>query len=332
MKKSHPVYFFAALGLMMLILDSKTAVLGAQEGISLCLRSVIPSLFPFIMLSNLMIGGMSGTFSPLLRPLGRVLGIPAGSEGIFLAGILGGYPTGAQVVHEAWAQGSLSHADARRMLGFCNNAGPAFLFGILAPFFSAPKSLWALWGIHILSAMIAGMLLPGRSKGSVGQISHKKSTTTAVLKRAVAVMGYVCGWVVLFRVLFAFCSRWFLWLLPIEGQVIVYGLLELAGGCCNLDLVADESVRFVICSGILAFGGLCVAMQTASVTGALGLSYYLPGKLLQTISSLWLSACIVTCGSGYFPFILFIPPILAAGWIILRKKKNNSSILSPIGV
>jgi len=332
MKKTYPVHIFAALGLLMLILDSKTALISAREAIILCQRSVIPTLFPFIVLSNLMVGGLCGASSHLLRPLGKILGIPAGAEGIFLTGILGGYPTGAQVIHEAWKQGGLSTADARRMLGFCNDAGPAFLFGMLTPFFSSQKTLCLLWGIHIVSAMAAGILLPGRSSGCAGTSNIPKTSPTAALKRAVAVMGYICGWVVLFRVVFGFCSRWFLWLLPQEGQVTVYGLLELAGGCCSLDLVADESVRFVICSGILAWGGLCVIMQTASVTGSLGLGQYLSGKLLQTICSLWLSACVVTWGSHYFAPCLLAVPIMAGIGFFLCKKKNNSSILSPIGV
>lgn len=332
MKKTYRVQIFATLGLLILILDSKTAVLGAQEGISLCLRSVIPSLFPFIMLTNLMAGALGGTTAPLLRPLGKVLGIPAGAEGIFLAGILGGYPTGAQVIHEAWKYNQLSATEARRMLGFCSNAGPAFLFGMLGPFFSSQKYLWLLWGIHILSAIIAGILLPGRNNDTVSTISSWKPSITGSLKRSVAVIGYVCGWVVLFRVLFAFCSRWFLWLLPIEAQAAIYGLLELAGGCCSLNLVAEETLRFVICSGLLAFGGLCVAMQTASVTGSLGLGQYLPGKLLQTISSLWLSVCIITWGNLYFIPCLVTLPFLFGIWFFLRKKKNNSSIPVLIGV
>lgn len=332
MKKTYRVQIFATLGLLILILDSKTAVLGGQEGISLCLQSVIPSLFPFIMLTNLMAGALGGTTSPLLRPLGKVLGIPAGAEGIFLAGILGGYPTGAQMIHEAWKYNQLSSTEARRMLGFCSNAGPAFLFGMLGPFFSSQKYLWLLWGIHILSAIIAGILLPGRSNNTVSTISSCTPSITGALKRSVAVIGYVCGWVVLFRVLFAFCSRWFLWLLPIEAQAAIYGLLELAGGCCSLNLVAEETLRFVICSGLLAFGGLCVVMQTASVTGSLGLGQYLPGKLIQTISSLWLSACIATWGNRYFiPCLVTLPALFTISFF-LRKKKNNSSIPVLIGV
>lgn len=332
MKKNFSVGLFSALGLLMLILDSKTAILGAREGIALCIRSLLPSLFPFILLSNLMISGLNGAGSTLLRPLGRFWGIPAGSESIFVAGILGGYPTGAQMVHQAWSQGQLSKDDARRMLGFCNNAGPAFLFGILAPFFSSQKYLWHLWAIHILSAVMAGVLLPGKSAGAMPKRQGQKPSVTGALKRSVAVMGYICGWVVLFRVLFAFCSRWFLWLFPVEMQVTFYGLLELAGGCCSLGFVDNEAVRFVICSGILAFGGLCVAMQTASVAGSLGMGQYFTGKLIQSVCSMLLSILVVTGSWKYRIFCLLLVLLAGSIWLILRKIEKNSSNPSMLGV
>ena len=43
-----------ACGMMMLILDSQTAMHGAAEGIVLCINSVVPSLFPFFVLSILL--------------------------------------------------------------------------------------------------------------------------------------------------------------------------------------------------------------------------------------------------------------------------------------
>ena len=207
------------------------------------------------------------------------------------------------------------------MLGFCNNAGPAFLFGILAPFFSSAKLLWILWGIHILSAILAGVLLPGKSTGCLCRIQGDKPqpSLTASLKRAVVVMAYICGWVILFRILFAFLNRWILWIFPVEGQVSLYGFLELAGGCCSLDLLADESVRFIICSAMLAWGGLCVAMQTASVTGSLGLGQYLPGKGIQTLCSIWLSVCVVCWGKSYYIPILLLPPALVMGKRLIKR-------------
>ena len=283
---------FGGLGILLLILDSKIALTGARDGIELCLASVIPSIFPFLVLSGMLTPAFCGTKLPFLRPLSAILGIPTGAEGIFLTGIVGGYPTGAQCVHQAWKSGALNKEDAQRMLAFCSNAGPSFLFGILSTKFSEGWILWLLWGIHILSAVAVAMIFPGKSHNSHGLSPAAPVSLTQSLKKAVATMGCICGWVVLIRILIAFLDRWFLWLLPVNIQIAVYGFLELANGCCSADLIFPVGLRFILCSGMLAFGGICVVMQTASVTGKLGFGKYLQGKTLQAVVSILLSTVI----------------------------------------
>ena len=80
----------AALGILILILDSKTALRGAAESIDLCVRTVIPSLFPFFLLSGILVKSLMGNKFPLLRPIGRLLGIPEGAESLLISGFLGG--------------------------------------------------------------------------------------------------------------------------------------------------------------------------------------------------------------------------------------------------
>ena len=69
----------ALLGMILLILDGKTAVAGAQEGITLCLKTVIPSLFPFFILSAVVI--QSGNV-PGLGGIRRVFGLAEGMESL----------------------------------------------------------------------------------------------------------------------------------------------------------------------------------------------------------------------------------------------------------
>ena len=57
-------------------------------------------------------------------------------------------------------------------------------------------------------------------------------------------MGYICGWVVLFRMILAFFDRWFLWLFPAAVRVGIYGVLELANGCCALLMIENEGLMF----------------------------------------------------------------------------------------
>jgi hypothetical protein len=92
--------------------------------------------------------------------------------------------------------------------------------------------------------------------------------------------------VVLFRVILAFGNRWIFWAFPTEVQVVLSGILELTNGCCALGNIEDLGLRFVICSGLLAFGGVCVTMQTVSVAAEIGLGYYFPGKIMQALISI----------------------------------------------
>ena len=294
----------AGAGILILILDSKTALQGAREGLSLCIQAVIPSLFPFFVFSILLTGSLTGQAIPLLRPIGRLTGVPRGAESIFLTGILGGYPVGAQSVASAFKHGQLSRQDARRMMGFCSNAGPSFLFGIIGPVFGDIRMVWLLWLIHIASAVLVGILLPGKCHKSLTPSLCHPVTFPLALQSAIKAMASVCGWVVLFRVILAFGNRWIFWAFPSEVQVVLSGILELTNGCCALGNIEDLGLRFVICSGLLAFGGVCVTMQTISVAAEICLGYYFPGKVMQTLFSIILSfgteAIISQWFSGFF--------------------------------
>lgn len=313
-----------ATGMLVLILDSRTALQGIGEGIEICVRTVIPSLFPFFVLSVLLTGSMgSGSFS-FLRPLGKLCGIPEGAEGLFVTGFLGGYPVGAQGVAQAYREGQISRQEAHRLLGFCSNCGPAFLFGISGTLFESGSSAWILWGIHVLSALAVGCLLPQKSRSRCSISQAAPTNLSQALERSIRIMASVCGWILLSRCLIHFLDRWFLWALPKEIQSVIAGLLELANGCVALSHVENEGIRFLIVSGLLGFGGLCVGMQTVSVTGTLGTGWYFPGKLMQMALSLSLSTLILPLlypGTGIIWGAAF-PLIPAAAVFFVRMKKE----------
>lgn len=278
----------AGLSMMLLILDGRTALNSASSGISICIRAVIPSLFPFFFLSAIINDRLLGTNSKLLYPIARLCKIPPGSESILLLGLVGGYPVGAAGIYEAYKSGALPKSQAMRMLSFCNNAGPAFLFGMLAQIFDI-SAIWALWLIHILSALAVGILIPGDSGQDI-KISHSPSLTPSkAMQIALRNMVLVCGWIILFRIILGFFERWFLWLFPQSIQVLLFGILELSNGCLSLSAISCDGLRFLYAAVFLSFGGVCVSMQTASAIGDLPFKSYIHGKLLQTAISVHLA-------------------------------------------
>lgn len=329
-KKSMIVTVFAAISLLVMILDSKRALMGAQEGLSLCIRSVIPSLLPFLFFSSILTEGTRCANAVIMRPLSWLWRIPKGAESILLVGLLGGYPTGAHSVTSAYEQGRISKTTAQRMLSFSNNCGPAFIFGILGNFFEKPWETSALWVIHLLSSAIVSRLMP-----QSGGITPAKETESIrpdhLLKRSLSVIAQICGWVILFRMLITFIDEWFGFIIPISVQPLLYGLLEITNGCLSLHLIPDSGVRFIICSVMLAMGGFCVTMQTASIISQdLKLSHYCFGKLMQAAISAALSAFVAVTfiqHKAIYLYPLFFPMFFFILALILRKSKNNSRFL-----
>jgi len=316
----------ACLGMLILILDGKTALAGAQNGVQLCLITVIPSLFPFFVLSILLNSTLSGFQLPFLGKIGQLCGIPTGAEPLLISGFLGGYPVGAQGIAEAYKAGQLSRQTAQRMLAFCNNAGPAFLFGMVASFFPESWMVWSLWAIHISGALFTAMILTASATDDCTLSVKSAMSANQIMGSSLSAIGTVCGWIIVFRVVVEFLQRWILFLLPVPFQVAVTGMLELSNGCCFLPLIENMDMRFVLCSGMLAFGGLCVTMQTISVSNGLSIQHYLLGKFIQTSFSITAALAVVSDMTVFF----FAAVLLLV--LILRKDRKSSSIPHAAGV
>lgn len=301
MRKNKAVYAcFSVLGLGLLILDSRTAISGAAMAISQCIKTVIPSLFPFLLLSIYLTENLSGSSFRMMRPIAKLCGMPKGSEHILLIGLLGGYPTGAKSVFDAWNNKTLSTHDARHMLSFCSNAGPSLIFGIAGLCFHSVTIPLILWIIQIASAILTGFLLKKNTHSVMYKQASEDVSFVKSLDQAMRVMASVCGWIIVFRVIQSFFERWILFLLPNSAGIVLSGMLELTNGCLLLESMDHIPLRFILCSVFLSFGGVCVMFQTVNVIGNLGIDCYIRGKLLQTIISLMLS---VSAASWLFPDI-----------------------------
>lgn len=308
MKRKHLPLILTGIAMGVLILDSRHTTRYAAEGIELCIRTVIPSLFPFFLLSIYLTGNLTAKNAAL---------------SLMVTGFLGGYPVGAQAAAEGSRTGRLTKEQANRLLMFCSQAGPSFLFGIVSAQFPEAKYCWLLWTVQFLSAItVAAFVYPVAAAGT-GSRESRSCPLPEAMKKATAACASVCGWVVLFRVILGYVRR-----IPLAEpwNILFWGVLELTNGCLNLGAVEDLSTRFLLAAVMLNFGGVCVLLQTASVTAGLNLKHYLSGKLLQTVFSLLYSLCclghLVALIPIFLVFLLFRRPIPA----------KRSSISAGIGV
>lgn len=287
---------------LLLLTCGNTAAQGVRDGISLCLASVIPALFPFFVAAQLLttlgaaevLGRAAG---PLFR---RLFGIDGAGAAAFLLGLIGGYPVGAKAVGSLVRQGLLSPEDGARLLTFCNNAGPAFILGIVGGgVFHSPRAGVWLYLLHAASATAVGLLLC--RTGGVKSLAVPRTASAVPVKKpptslaaafieavqsGVRAMAGVCGFVIFFLVLLRLAEGTLGSLPPLAA-----GLLELTNGILRL---TPDRRGFITAAGLLGWGGLSVHGQTAAVLSGSGVSLrrYLPAKALQGALSAVLAAAV----------------------------------------
>ena len=297
-----------AVWMLILILDGKTALDGMQDGLKICMETLIPALFPFLFLSSVISGNLPDNCPGFLSRLIRITGIPDYVAMILPIGWLGGYPIGARCASELHSSGSISVEEATDLTVICNAAGPAFLFGVLLPLFRDKRTVLWLWGIHLVSAVLVGS--GRRTESRPAAYTHiTASSFGALMNGAIRTMASVCGCVILFRTVLAFLDRWLFWLIPAEWNALCSGILELSNGSLRLSGIPDEDLRFLIASVLLGFGGICVHLQTLSVFPQIRYKLYLSGKLRQTVYSFILASAMIAVRRDHF----FLGSILVLG-------------------
>jgi len=285
-----------------------------RDGLSLCGNVILPSLFPFFVLSSLVIElGMSRylgrLLEPVMRPLFRVNGTCAAALAL---GFIGGYPVGARTAIQLYESGQCSRTEAERLLAFCNNCGPAFIFGVVgAGIFNNSKVGMILYLTHMCASLLVGFLfrfyhphdLPHHAKTSSAQflsVRFSAAFSHSVLNALQSSLN-ICGFIVIFTVIlrmFAFSGILSalsavivrlltpLHLSHLPVQQLLAGLLELSSGVSALT-EGSVSGRVPIAAFMLGWAGLSVHLQVIAFMGDSKLSVrtYLTGKLLHGLLS-----------------------------------------------
>ncbi len=318
-----------------LICFPDAAAAGAVHGLRTCGTALIPALFPYFVLSRLVISRASfGKLAALSDRLMRGLfGVEGGCLPALLVSFLGGYPVGAATLVSLYQGGKITKQSAQRALCFCNNSGPAFFLGVAGGIvLGSTRAGLALYCIHVLSALCAGILLAAPAPPPVAV--RREASPPPPLSRAFpeavggscAALLQISGLVIFFSVLNSLADRAGLWNILAgfpAAKGLLSGILELTSGI--LQLSGPWEVRFLACAFLLGWGGVCVHFQAASLWGPAGLRPcgYLTEKALHGLLSLLFAAVYlhpnaVSLGVavGFFALCALFPA--------LRKKRTGN--------
>ena len=252
-----------------------------------CAETIIPSLFPFFILSGLVsrlgLPAYLGNF--FSGGANRLFGVSgAGMTALFM-GLTGGYPMGAGYIAELVRQGQIDLNESEKLMAFCNNSGPAFIIGAVGGgVFGSVKIGVCLYIVHILSAVSVGVLLRDKKKNFRFPETEKRSKLntdgsfslafTESVKNAVSSIINVCGFVVCFTVMvktvgnLSFVSRFLGHLSEITAldiaslRTFFSGLFELGCSVREMASLPPTPSNLALVSFILGWGGISVHLQT----------------------------------------------------------------------
>ena len=284
--KNHFFQFFLILCFFVMLLFPSEVFEGAKSGLLLWFLTVLPTLFPFLLISRLLLDSCAcSLLNKLLAPvISRLFGISAQGSFAFIVGFLCGYPMGAKITADLFHARQISKAEASYLLSFCNNTSPAFLihyivqnprliFPSVLILYGTPLLLTFFFRIkkHFASSNTADITSPF----TISKIPSC-SLDFCLMDSSEAIVK-IGGYIILFSVILNLLQK-----LPISHpfyQLFLLPSLELTNGCALLNKTITAQtiplsfpIYYSLCMGHTAFGGWCALFQTGSMINGSGLS------------------------------------------------------------
>ncbi len=313
---TYALFGWFVLFLLLLILrNTALATTSMREGLKLCAHTVIPSLFPFMVLSELILSGgiADGLLRALTRPMQLLFRLPPAGCTAFLFGALCGFPVGAKCAVSALERGQLNRRECEDVIAAASIPSPAFLIGAVG------GSLWKdpafglfLWLASLALAALTAFLL-GRRRNSteaaqdsaIDIISPPSAPISrlfsASVRSATESVLLVSAYVIFFSTLTGV-------LRPLTAALTSAPLLhaaltalaELSGGMQAISALPDPRLGMILSGMAVGWSGLSVHCQTISLCDGHGLSFksYFGIKAVQALLLGLLLALTSTLGAG----------------------------------
>lgn len=257
-----------------------------RVGMTLCARTVIPSVFPFMILSGIVGAYAAFDSLPLLtRPFESLFHIHRCGITAFLSGIFCGFPLGVKCTVDLYRAGRLTKDEAERLIGFSNNTGPAFLVSAIGiGMRGAMRDGVLLYLTMVVSAVVVGILCGiGHRAGDGGEVctGEEFHLVTCIRDAGFNTLA-VASYLTFFSVVTGLLAR----LLP-SGTLLsfLFPFLEVGNAASYLATrsLLPPRVTLALTAFATSFSGLSVHMQARHFLAGSGISMrrYYPMKLAQ---------------------------------------------------
>ena len=291
---------FSLFCLLLLLKNANIAIRSIQDGLALCARTVIPSLFPFMVLSELILSGnlFQKPLERLTHPLQKFFRLSSMGCCALLLGLFCGFPIGARCAVSAYDCGELSREETQHVLLFSGIPSSAFLINAVGiSLFESRKLGILLWSATLLSALCTGLLFSTKKQEkevhsqtehplSFPKASGGASLFTSAVTSATRSILLICAYVVFFSTLTGTVE---LVLTRFSASEITHAILsaalELSGGVSAAASLDNHQLAAILTGATVGWSGISVHCQMLSLCDGTDLSMrpYLKAKVVQTV-------------------------------------------------
>lgn len=281
--------------LLYMLLFPKKVLADSLAGLDLWFHTVLPSLLPFMILSNVLIG--ANVVSQLMRPFSgffrHVLGLSPEGGYAWLLGLFCGFPMGARLTGDMYRQHRISREEAGYLLTFANQSSPMFLstYVVLHGLGDSPLTL-PVFVIFYASAFLTSLVFrirsrrfglpPSKPKKEVPEQTSYGNLLDTSIMNGFEIITRLGGYIILFSILAGIVLQ-----LPAPLRTaapFLSGLTEITTGIHTISgTTLPLQVKFTAIVCCTAFGGFSTVAQTSCMLNGTGLSIftYLKGKLVN---------------------------------------------------
>lgn len=269
MKKSICLFFF--LCLMLLFPDEAST--GTRYGLLLWYNSVVPALFPFMVLSNLLVhaGGIDVLMTPVHKLLYPWLPITENGCYVLLTGLFCGCPMGAKTCADFVKTERISPEEGSFLLAACNQPSPMFLLGYVLPLFSGSVSatgfLFSIYFPLLILLLISKKKVHGNDLKNATNTNISSNDTSfsfdESIMQSVEVLCRVGGYLVFFSIAIVVLKN--LSWIPSELRLVLISALEMTTAVRELTAALHTSAVFPAVCASLSFCGFSALFQVRSV-------------------------------------------------------------------
>ena len=264
-----------------------------KSGLDLCYRVIVPSVFPFLVISDLLYRVCDFTSIKCIREIfEKVFKINGAGFLPFALGCCCGFPLGVKCCTETYEAKDITRDEAERLIGFCNNTGPAFV--ICGVGLGLRKDIIQgiiLYIAMLISAVLVGILFSIGKKPSTSR-NIRRSIGTFSLTDSIKSAGLgtvnICAYITFFACAVGLLRAFLKESLP---YLFLISFVEIGSATSILSKTARLSglSSLAMTSFSISFSGISVHLQALSYIKEtdIKVTRYFAMKLLQgTISAL----------------------------------------------